>query len=110
VLIMVFLGLAYCGYQGSHIAIELFYDKLSRPLARALDRLINLAGCLLFVIIAWRAVVQSLDVRDFGEASQLLLIPYFPFYWLLAFGALLFAWVMGLRVFVPEPEPQEERR
>jgi len=108
VLIMVFLGLGYCGFRGGHVAIELLYDRLNRRTARILDRLINLIGCILFVVIAWQSVVQSIDVKEYGEASQLLLIPYYPFYWLLALGALLFAWVMALRVAIPESEEQGE--
>ena len=69
-----------------------------------LDRFINLIGCALFVVIAWRSYLQSDLVREIKESSQLLEIPYYPFYWLVAFGSLLFALVMGLRVFVPEPE------
>jgi len=108
VLIMVFLGLGYCGFRGGHVAIEFLYDRLNRKTARILDRLINLVGCILFVVIAWQSVVQSIDVKKYGEASQLLLIPYYPFYWLLALGALLFAWVMALRVAIPESEQQGE--
>ena len=109
VLIMTFLGLPYCGFQGGHIVIELLYKRLKPATARMLLRLVNLVGCILFLVIAWRAVVQSLDVREFEEASQLLMIPYYPFYWVLAFGSVLFAWVMALHVFVFEPEKENEK-
>lgn len=104
VLVMVFLSLAYCGFQGAHVTIELLYGRLG-PKGRALlDRLNNIAGSVLFLVIAWQALVQSVDVRDFGEASQLTAIPFWPFYWVLAFGAFLFAVVMAVRVFIPEPQ------
>ncbi len=106
VLIMTFLGFAYCGFRGGHVAIELIYDRLGPATARLLRRAIELVGCLLFAVIGWRTLVQSIDVRDFNEASQLLLIPYFPFYWLVAFGSILFAFVMALRIFIPEPEKE----
>jgi TRAP-type C4-dicarboxylate transport system permease small subunit len=102
VLIMVFFGLAYCGIKGGHVAIELLYDKLDQPIAKVLDQLINLVGALLFMVIAWRTVIQSLDIIEFKESSQLLLIPYYPFYWLVSFGCVMFAIVMFLRIFVPE--------
>jgi TRAP-type C4-dicarboxylate transport system permease small subunit len=102
--IMVFLGLAYCGYRGGHVVIELLYDKLPPGARRVLNRAINLAGCVLFALIAWRTAVQSIDVRDMGEASQMMEIPLFPLYYMVAFGSGLFAWVMAFRIFVPEPE------
>ena len=49
-------------------------------------------------------LAQSIDVRDMGEASQMMEIPLFPLYYLVAFGAGLFAWVLGLRIFIPEAE------
>ncbi len=109
VLLMVFFGLAYCGIKGGHVAIELIYDKLNRSVAKVLDRIINLVGALLFLMIAWRTVIQSIDIIEFKESSQLLLIPYYPFYWLVAFGCAMFAMVMILRMFIPEEkaEPQE---
>ncbi|MEQ8699416.1 MAG: TRAP transporter small permease [Bauldia litoralis] len=104
VLIMVFLGLAYCGYHGGHIVIELLFDRLGLRTRRRLVRCINLIGACLFAVLAWRAVVQSGTVRELDEASQLLELRKFPFYWLMAAGAGLFALVMLLRVFVPEAE------
>lgn len=102
--IMVYLGLAYCGVRGAHVAIELLYDKLPQFARGPLTRLTNLAGCVLFGLISWRTVIQALDVREMGEASQMMEIPLFPLYCVVAFGSALFAWVLGLRVFVPEPE------
>jgi TRAP-type C4-dicarboxylate transport system permease small subunit len=102
--IMVYLGLAYCAFRGAHVAIELLYDRLPRAAQGVLNRITNLAGCILFGVIAWRTLVQSVDVREMGEASQMMEIPYFPLYYLVAFGSALFAWVLALRIFVPEPE------
>ncbi len=102
--IMVFLGLAYCGFRGAHVVIELLYDRFPPGARRVLNRITNLAGCILFGVIGWRTAVQSIDIREMGEASQMMEIPFFPLYCLVAFGSVLFAWVMGLRVFVPEAE------
>lgn len=104
VAIMVYLGLAYCGMRGAHVVIELLYDRLPRPARAALRRLTGLAGCVLFGVIAWRTAVQALEVREMGEASQMMEVPLFPLYCLVSFGSALFAWVQGLWAFVPEPE------
>lgn len=107
VLIMTFLSFAYCAFRGAHVAIELLYNRLGPKTQFVLRRLSNLAGAVLFGIIAWRGVVQSVDVRLFNETSQLLTIPYWPFYYVMAFGAGLFALTLLLKTFVDLPEEGE---
>lgn len=107
VLIMTFMAFAYCGFRGANVVIELLFNTLGPITQRWINRLANGLGCLLFAVIAWRSVVQSFDVREFNETSQLLTIQYWPFYYLLAFGAALFAWVLLLRVFVELPEEND---
>ena len=109
VLIMTFMGFAYCGFRGANVVIELLFDRLGAVTQFWLNRLSNTLGCLLFATIAWRSIIQSFDVREFNETSQLLTIPYWPFYYLLAFGAALFAWVLLLRVIVVLPEENDSR-
>lgn len=103
VLTMVYLGLALCGFRGDHIAIEIVYQKLGHRTRRVLDGLTNLIGAALFGLIAWQAMAQAVIVREINEASQLLNVPFFPFYWLLAAGSALFALVMVVRIVVPAP-------
>ena len=108
VLIMTFLSFAYCGYRGAHVVIALLYDRIPASAQFVVRRLSNAAGAVLFAVIAWRSVVQSVDVQDFQEASQLLLIPYWPFYYLVAFGSALFALVLAIRTVVDLPDEHEE--
>lgn len=108
VLIMTFLSFAYCGFRGAHVVIELLYDRIPERAQFIVRRLSNALGTVLFAAIAWRAVIQSFDVREFNEASQLLTIPYWPFYYVVAFGAALFAIVLAIKTFVDLPEEGEE--
>lgn len=108
VLIMTFLSFAYCGYRGAHVVIELLYNRFGPGVRRWLTRISDIAGCLIFAAIAWCSIVQSIDVRDFSESSQLLTIPYWPFYWLVAFGAALFSWVLLVRTFADLPDEQAD--
>jgi len=107
--IMTYLGLAYCAVRGAHVAIELLYDKLPTVGQRLLDRITNLAGCILFALISWRTAVQAVTVREMGEASQMMELPLFPLYCLVAFGSALFAWVLGLKAFVPAEKSDGDR-
>ena len=108
VLVMTFLSFAYCGFRGAHVVIELLYDRIPAGAQFAVRRISNAAGAILFAVIAWRAVVQSIDVRDFNETSQLLTIPYWPFYYVVAFGSALFAIVLAIKTFVDLPEESDD--
>ena len=107
VLIMTFLSFAYCGFRGAHVVIELLYDRIPKSAQFVVRRVSNAVGAVLFSVIAWRAIVQSVDVREFKEASQLLTIPYWPFYYVVAFGAALFAVVLVIKTIVDLPEEGE---
>jgi TRAP-type C4-dicarboxylate transport system permease small subunit len=105
--VIIFFGLAYCGMQGGHVSIEVIYNLLSGPARDVLNRVTNLAGAVLFAVIAWETIVQSIGMRELGETSNLLLIPFYPFMWVVALGSILFALVMLLRVFVPAAEDKD---
>ncbi len=108
VLIMTFLSFAYCGFRGAHVMIELLYDRIPKGAQFACRRASNAIGAVLFAVIAWRSVIQSFDVREFNETSQLLTIPFWPFYYVVAFGAALFALVLAIKTFVDLPEEGDE--
>lgn len=104
VLIMAFLGFAYCGFHGTHVVIEILYHRLGTRTRAVVKRVVSLMGFVLFATITWRAIVAAADIKAFKMASQLMLIPFWPFYYMLAFGAGLYALVLFLYIFVPEPE------
>jgi TRAP-type transport system small permease protein len=108
VLIMTFLSFAYCGFRGAHVMIELLYDRIPKGAQFICRRGSNAVGAVLFAVIAWRAVIQSFDVREFNETSQLLTIPFWPFYYVVAFGAGLFALVLAIKTFTDLPEEGDE--
>lgn len=102
VVIVVYLGMAYCTYHASHATIELLYNRLSAPLARFMDRLINIAAAVIMAILAWRAGVDGIQVKQFGQASQLLQIPLWPAYWVVVAGCALTALIFLMHAIWPE--------
>lgn len=110
VLIMAFASFAYAGYYGSHIVIELLYSLLGPRAKSAIRRSASFLGFVLFAVIAWRSVLVGDEAKMFKMSSQLMLIPFWPFYYFLAAGAALYALVLLLYVFVPEPVHGESER
>jgi len=101
VVVIVYLGLAYCTYYGAHAAIEVLVDRFDARIAAALARLIHLSGAAILLVIAWRSGMAALQVQSFGQTSQLLLVPLYPFYWVVVFGCALTALVLILQAIDP---------
>lgn len=90
--LIVFLSLAYCGWTGSHIAVDLLDKWLDRPALRFLPSLMALLGGLLFVVVAWRMTIEAIE--GWTQVSNMMRIPHYPFRLAGAFGSAVFAAVM----------------
>lgn len=90
--LIVFLSLAYCGWQGGHIAVDLFESYLRAPALRLLPSAMALIGAGLFGLIAWQLVVET--SHAWSQVSNMLRVAYWPFKLVAAFGSALFALVL----------------
>ncbi len=93
--VIVFLAIAYTGWTGGHIAIDLFEKWLDRPSLRYLPALIAFTGAALFAVIAWRATMET--TATISQISNMLRWPHYPFRYTVAFGSAMFALVMFIR-------------
>lgn len=87
---VVFLGLAYCGWTGGHIAVDLI-SGLKRPnLTRWIDVVVRLLSAGLLGILTWRCVILLEDAIEIGEATELIEIPHAPFIGIMIVGTGVF--------------------
>ncbi|HEX5779707.1 MAG TPA: TRAP transporter small permease [Xanthobacteraceae bacterium] len=89
---IVFLAVAYTGWVGAHIAVDLFAKWLDRPGLQFIPAILAFMGAALFALIAYRATLETIATID--QVSNLLRWPYYPFRFSVAFGAGLFAIVL----------------
>jgi TRAP-type C4-dicarboxylate transport system permease small subunit len=108
VVAMVYLGMAWATWCGAHASISVLYDRLPEPVARMLTRLINACSAALFFVIAWRSAVAGIQIREFGQSSQLLLLPLYPLYWVVVVGCTVTALIFLVQTFNPELREPEE--
>jgi TRAP-type C4-dicarboxylate transport system permease small subunit len=88
------LGFGYTASTNSHIAVDLF-DRAIGPAGRLLgDILARGLGASLLLLIAWGATEKMLDALEWGDATNLLRIPYWPFYAIIILSAALYAVVL----------------
>ena len=92
-IVVVYPAMAYCGWTGGHVALDLLSSILKPPVLRWTDFMIRMACAVLFLGIAWQTVIRGLDALEYGEASNLIQVPHFPFFLIVAFGSAVFALV-----------------
>jgi TRAP-type C4-dicarboxylate transport system permease small subunit len=95
VLIVAF-GLPYTAITNGHVAIDLFGRWLDRPAMRWLNAAVHLVGAVLLAVVAWRAIVYAMGSYRFGDLSNMMRIPKYPFQLAIAASAALFALVLLL--------------
>jgi TRAP-type C4-dicarboxylate transport system permease small subunit len=92
---IVFLAMAYTGWTGGHISVDLLEKALDRPSLRYLPALIAFAGAVLFALIAWLSTRETIATID--QYSNMLIWPHYPFRFIVAFGAAMFAAVLFIQ-------------
>jgi TRAP-type transport system small permease protein len=102
--LIVFLAMAYTGWTGGHIAVDVFERWLDRPSLRFLPALFCFVGAALFALIAVRAAMETF--ATFGQFSNMLRWPHYPFRFTVAFGSAMLAIVLliqGVQALRPKP-------
>lgn len=108
--IVVFFGLAYSGWTGGHIAVDLISGVVKGRALRILDASVRFFCGIFFIIVAWQSIRQGLDALEFGDGFNLLDIPHFPFFFVAAFGSGVYALVLfllALRSALGLPDPKK---
>lgn len=90
--LIVFLAIAYCGWTGGHIAVDLFEAALDRPALRFLPAAVALTGAVLLAAVAWQTAVEAIATTH--RVSNMMRWPYYPFRLVAAFGSAAFALVL----------------
>ena len=93
--VIVFLGIAYCGWTGGHVSVDLLEKLLDRPSLRLLPAVMNFLGAALFLLVAWQTLGETLVTMD--RVTNMTRMPYWPFRLVVVFGAALFALVLLIR-------------
>lgn len=92
--VIVALGLPYCAALGGHVSVDLFGKYLDRPGLRWVNAAVHLVGAVLLAVVAWRTALYALGSYRWGDATNMMAIPKYPFQIVTALGAALFAAVL----------------
>jgi TRAP-type transport system small permease protein len=94
--VIVACGLPYTAIKGGHVSVDILGGWLDSPGMRWLSALIHLTGAAMLAYIAWRSYLYAMGSLRFGDLTNMMRIPKYPFQLGIAVSAGLFALVLAL--------------
>lgn len=92
--VVVFTALSYTQSEGSIVKIELMVSRLPKKVQAFFEMGTSLLSLGLFLLIAWRNVVRSIELHHEHLISPILHVPVYPFYLVVGFGTGLLSLVL----------------
>jgi TRAP-type C4-dicarboxylate transport system permease small subunit len=93
--LIVFLGIAYCGWLGGHVAVDILERPLEDPRLRFVPAVLTFIGAVLFAAIAWLSAAEALT--SMHRISNMIRWPHYPFQLTVAFGSAMYALVLFIQ-------------
>jgi tripartite ATP-independent transporter DctM subunit len=87
--LITFLALAYTQMKKDHVSVTLVTEKMSPRNVFILESGAYLFCFIIFSLIIWQSMVRAEVLRAEGTSSDLLLIPLYPFMWVVALGSMI---------------------
>lgn len=87
-------ALGYTQMQGKHIAVDVLVAKFPAKAKIFLRVVNNLVCCLLFSLAGWQIGAKASILREYGEVTETLRIPYYPFTYAVAVGFIILTLVL----------------
>ena len=109
--VIVFLSIAYCGWTGGHVAVDILERPLEDPRLRFIPILLTLVSAALFALIAWLSAAEALTTMN--RLSNMVRWPHWPFQLSVAFGSALYAIVLlvqAVRMLATKPRIADDGR
>jgi C4-dicarboxylate transporter, DctQ subunit len=96
--IMVAFSIAHCAVNKGHIAVNILEDLIPKRMLPVLDCIVAMLGAGLYLVLAWQCFVYAKIMRDKGELSMSMEIPFYPLILVVAFGFLMLALVLVIDI------------
>jgi len=93
--IVVGFSIPYASWMKSHVYVDLLENKLSRRARTGFQFFNKVVGVLLFLFIGYNFILYGLTLRQTGEVSPGLKIPYYP----ITFGLAVSCFLESLTLF-----------
>lgn len=106
-------GIPYAGRTDGHIVVDLLPEFPSALLNRFREVFVRLVAIAIFGLLTWQAWIRAEDAADFGEASNILEIPFQPFFYVMMVAAGIYTLILmveGILIALGKTIPRFENR
>ena len=86
-------AMAHTTLESGHVAVSLVVRLLAEKTQIFVKLFTDTASLCLFAILAWRSTVYAVKLKESGEVSMTMQLPFHPFVYMLAFSSLIVALV-----------------
>lgn len=97
---VVMLALPYCTAQGAHVSVDVLDHAIGRGGRWFGDVQSRVLSAFVLAVLVWRALLKAMDAHEFGDTTNMLSIPVWPFYAFLAAGMTLCVAIILLQLWV----------
>ena len=106
---VVMLALPWATAQGAHVRVDVLDHAIGRLGRFAGDVVARVLSAFVLAVLVWRAGLKALDALKYGDATNMLSLPIWPFYAILSAGiALCVVVLVGQLVVILREGPQDE--
>lgn len=95
--VIVACGLPYTAIKNGHVSVDIFSNVLDRPSLRWFNFAVNAFGAATLALLAFQSGKHAISALTYGDLTNMMRIPLFPFKAGVAISAGLFAIVLVIR-------------
>ncbi|NJS14482.1 MAG: TRAP transporter small permease [Sphingopyxis sp.] len=106
---VVMLALPWATAESAHVRVDVLDRAIGRLGRFAGDIASRILSSFVLALLAWRAALKALDALKYGDATNMLSLPIWPFYAILSAGmALCVVVLVGQLILILKEGPQDE--
>jgi TRAP-type C4-dicarboxylate transport system permease small subunit len=93
-------ALASTSLQRGHVAVSILFDRLPREMKGLVGLFNALVAAVFFSILTWQLILLASDLKETGEVSMTLEMPFYPFVYGISAGSGVLAMALFAEAFV----------
>ena len=91
-------AMAHTSLESGHVSVSILMRKFSLKTQLIIKIVTGLLSFVLFAVISWQSVMYARSIKEWGEVSMTLQLPFYPFVYGVAFSAAAVCLVLILKI------------